>query len=131
MALNLFVSGSWENREIIRNLMTRLQELGYKITADWTNHTDQGRATEYAAEDLKGICACDALIYCHDSHKTGGKVYEIGYAHGLGKNVILYSFTGIDFKNGCVFIRGQIHPRARNFEELLKHLERIERGLVR
>ncbi len=97
MSNNVYIAGSWKNRVAIRQLMDDVENLGYKITVDWTNHIGKDKLVEYVQEYMRGIKECDYFIYCMDGIKSIGKNFELGYATALGKHVGVYLFNSKTF----------------------------------
>ena len=38
MKNNVYIAGSWKNRNDVKHLMDEIEEWGCKIMVDWTNH---------------------------------------------------------------------------------------------
>ncbi len=131
MKNNVYIAGSWKNRETVKNLMNDIEEWGYKVTVDWTNHKRNDKIIDQAQEYIKGLQECDFFIYCMDGIKSIGKNFELGYATALGKTVGIYLFEnkifGPDIKNisfdkiiakESIFIQANMYKILRTLEEL-------------
>lgn len=128
---NVYISGSWKNRDAVKRLMSDIENWGCKVTVDWTNHKNSGSIADYAQEYIKGLQECDCFIYCMDGIKSLGKNFELGYASALGKHIGVYLFEGATFgpnmksvtfdkiiAKECVFIRANIYQILRTIDEL-------------
>jgi nucleoside 2-deoxyribosyltransferase len=73
-----------------------LSAKGYSASLRWLQAPDCGATPEQLREeaitDLQDIEQCDLLVLCNDNvhlSTTGGMHYEAGFAHALGKRVII------------------------------------------
>lgn len=83
-----YVIGKYEHKQLLRHIMTELEEDGHKITLDWTaapdlsNLTGRARldALRFCANaDLEGVKAADFVIVLHHPELCNGLV-EFGAA---------------------------------------------------
>lgn len=101
MLPKVFVTGSWEERAKIHDIMNKLQDV-CEITHDWTIHEDETllnnkvylKCQALLAED--GITRADYLIAIMDSPNYSyiGTWTEIGIAIGSDITVLLYNPIG-------------------------------------
>ncbi len=98
--MRIYVAGKWSEKEAIRAFMERLRKAGHEITEDWTQHpasAEPGKAKDStllaldAAADLRGIKNAQILIAVMQDSKYPyrGTFFEIGFALGLGKGVMI------------------------------------------
>lgn len=138
MKNNVYIAGSWKNREAVKRLMKDIEEWGCKITVDWTNHKRKDNLMEYVQEYIKGLQECDHFIYCMDGIKSIGKNFELGYATALGKPIGIYLFDGNIFgpnmekisfdkiiEKESVFVRANMYQIIRTIDELKNWLFNI------
>lgn len=96
--MKLYVSSSWEERQVAQELMQNLRNRGHVITHDWTNETQEWHsqkiedAVDYAAKVTNAILEADAFILALDGiQKMGvGCAIEYGYALAVGAPIIVY-----------------------------------------
>ena len=130
MTNNVYISGSWKNRDVVRCLMEDIENWGYSIIIDWTNHRKKD-ILNYAHEYIKALKECDCMIYCMDGIKSIGKSFELGYATALDKPVGIYLLkdnvfgpnretTSLDkiLEKECLFIRANFYKILYSIDEL-------------
>lgn len=87
-SLSAFVSGQLMEKFTIRQVFARLEQIGVRVTHDWTTTDD---LTEYerssseagarAARDISGVCNADIYILMSDNRLRGKGMYvELGAA---------------------------------------------------
>ena len=89
--MRIYISGKWEERELVKQIYRRLEKAGHTITCDWTNHTeeDDGYPTQYAEDDIEGVRTADLFIGLFlTDHSYKGALVELGVA--LGRPVPVY-----------------------------------------
>jgi len=107
--LKIYVAGKWQERDLIREIMKSLRDLGHEITCDWTDHeypteNIKEKLAKYAVIDIEAVTACDVLIfYAENNLPYAGAFCEMGAALALGKPVFIVG-EGID---SCIFTN---HP---------------------
>ena len=141
MKNNVYIAGSWKNRDAVKRLMNDIENFGYKITYDWTNHKGSDKAKDHVEEDIEGLKECDCLIYCMDGIRSRGKYFELGYVTALGKPVAIYLLPtyynvinpndenlpfNIIIENESVFIRSRIYPILHTIDELKSWLSNVK-----
>lgn len=105
--IKIYLASKWENREAIKNMMSYIIGHGFKITTDWTTHTDFSQSQLYSMIDLDGVKDCDVLIvYAPTKLPYKGTYVELGIALGLDKDIYIIG-NGID---ECVFSK---HPNIK------------------
>ena len=90
MKTKIYVGASFEDRLIVKELENKLKSRGFKITSNWTEHFNKNECEMYAKEDLQGIKDADILVVYNSSHKTTGKITEIGMAIYKGIPVLVF-----------------------------------------
>ena len=109
--MKIYVAGKWEDRSRISSIMRSLEEMGFQITCDWTDHkySDEAYPQQYCIEDLRGVQDADLYlgIFLFDYNYRGALV-EMGIALGMGVPVWLFG----DKINSCIFSH---HPSVRKF----------------
>lgn len=85
----VYVSSSWEDKEVAHSIAILFMRMGYDITCEWWNHSGKNRLM-YGIEDKIGVEDCDLFIFYNGEHKTTSKFVELGIAIGLGKPVRIY-----------------------------------------
>lgn len=94
MTKNVFICGSWSQREDIRSKMKELKDLGYDITHDWistdTTPTRETRLNQ-AYKSMGGIKNADVVVCLVNESKQSQRTTHmaIGAAQILGKRTIL------------------------------------------
>jgi nucleoside 2-deoxyribosyltransferase len=99
--MNWYLASKYERREELKGYALQLQKLGHWITSSWLDETFDPKASistyspaalsEMAARDVSDIYSCDGLIDFtdNDAELRGGHIFERGFAHGQGKQVII------------------------------------------
>lgn len=85
------------NQRIARRLAGVLKRAGHEITAHWLNQPfgpsnafDETTCWRFANENFDDVRRSDALVLMAGPEKySGGKFVETGYAHALGKHVLI------------------------------------------
>ncbi len=123
--MRFFVSGKFEDRKNVRELMDKLEALGHTITHDWTvdKETDEGYPVVHAMNDLRGVQVCDALVgrFIKKNHYRGS-LSELGAALGLNKKVYIIGHGADE----CIFTN---HPSVQRFETELEFLSYVRQVL--
>jgi nucleoside 2-deoxyribosyltransferase len=86
--MKIFVSASWKDRKVAKDLMDFLENNGHTITERWYKHEKIENYVDYAIEDYTGVKECDAYVMFHSGFRSGGKYVELGMAIALGKRII-------------------------------------------
>ena len=131
MKNNVYIAGSWKNRNDVKHLMDEIEEWGCKIMVDWTNHKKKDNIIDYVQEYIKGLQECDCFVYCMDGIKSIGKTFELGYVTALNKPVGIFLFENKIFgpnmekisfdkilEKECIYIRANIYQIIRTIDEL-------------
>ncbi|MBW2090647.1 MAG: nucleoside 2-deoxyribosyltransferase [Deltaproteobacteria bacterium] len=104
----LYLAAAFERRHELRQMAKKLEAAGFMVVSDWIYEGDEGdKLSEKLHEpgrmtpqdrmncclighrDLEQIKKCDALLLVAGGAQRGGKHFEAGYAHGLGKPLYL------------------------------------------
>lgn len=94
--MKLFIAGSSQDRLWIQSLIDLLNRQGHEVF-DWTRHPDWSRPDGpedpegVAYIDLDAVAGADGVIWMLTEKSSHGAPFEAGYAHGLGKPVVVYA----------------------------------------
>ncbi|MFP4402403.1 MAG: hypothetical protein ACLFPL_04175 [Candidatus Nanoarchaeia archaeon] len=130
--MRIYVAGKFEEREEIRLIYNRLEELGHTIVYDWTKHSpikpyhkNQDLALEYCEEELEGILNCDVFIGM--LYKKGTTLLmEIGAAIMLAKynpNIKIY-IVG-EYNTSSPWLFNSLIRRRDSIDEVIEELSNI------
>ena len=86
--MKVYVAGSWEERDEIKNVMKKLEAAGHEVLVDWTCHGGTGKK-KYALEDFEGVVASEIFILVNPAVMSRGKFIETGIALAGGKNIYI------------------------------------------
>jgi nucleoside 2-deoxyribosyltransferase len=121
----VYVAGRWEDRERVREVQEALEDIGYTIMLDWTNHEypQDELLCKWAEADIMAASAADlVVVIMEEPHDYKGAWAEIGAALGNGKPVYIAG-------HGCDSAIMLHHPLVKQFEhpyhiidELIKRL---------
>jgi len=116
-ALKVYVAGKFEERNLIRQLMDKIEDAGHDITYDWTVNTESDGLNNCATWDMIGVRKADLLfVYAVNDWKYLGAPAEIGGALALFKKVYILG-------NGLRDLVFSYHPlvtKLNSFDEFLK-----------
>lgn len=93
--VNIYVSGSFQNKGKINLFINELRKRGFNITFDWTIEfstiKDHNKYHISSIQAVNGIRECDILIAIFNSNTdiSRGIFTEIGAAIGMGKRVMI------------------------------------------
>ena len=89
--MKIFVAGSINNINAIKELMKSIKENGHNVVHDWTDQFDERRKQEFCLKDIEGLKNCDVLVACMEDCRTScrGTLIEIGVALALDKKVVV------------------------------------------
>ena len=119
--MEFYVAGKWQDRENVRKLMDKIQELGHAITCDWT--LDEENAAGYPVlntiNDTRGVQICDAYVGSFvNKNKYQGALVELGIALGLNRRIFIIGHA----VDTCIFTN---HPSVQRFETELEFLNYV------
>ncbi|MBU2685940.1 MAG: hypothetical protein KKF27_22075 [Gammaproteobacteria bacterium] len=104
--MRIYLAGKWEERDGIRKLMDRIEELGHVITCDWTRH-EHTDPVQCALLDMDAVSSCHVLIlYAVNDYSYKGALCEVGAALALHKEVFVIG-NALD---SCIFFN---HPLVK------------------
>lgn len=84
---NIYVAGSWDEREKVHEIMQILKANNHFVMVDWTLHEGK-ECVSYAHADRLGVFQCDVLVFCNPKLLSRGKYIELGMAIALRKPII-------------------------------------------
>jgi hypothetical protein len=128
--VKIYVAGKWEQRGVIGEHIRILKCLGYQVTHNWTNESDEGlegeNRTRYlqtcAADDLEGVLRADVLLVFH--HPGGqGLFVEVGAALATRRIPVLV--LGDDAGRTPIFYTLPQVKRLQTWDEVLRELARL------
>lgn len=92
MTLKFYVASSFQNKEVVRVVSSKLKELGWQHTYDWTRNerADSIEALKRIGElEVKAVADSDVVIVILPGGK--GSHIELGMAIAWQKKIFLYS----------------------------------------
>lgn len=94
--LNIYISGKWSHKNIIKPFIEAYQKEGFNITHDWTRVEDIDKKSDkelskYAKLDIESIAKADILVIIISDPKYTyrGTCVELGAAIALNKSIII------------------------------------------
>jgi nucleoside 2-deoxyribosyltransferase len=90
--MTVYVAGSWNARDYIRNVTTALRANGIECTNGWMDREalTAKEKQDCAWADLSEVNQADALLLVTRTESTaGGMHFESGYAFATGKKVFI------------------------------------------
>jgi hypothetical protein len=104
--MDIYIGCGWPYRKFAREIMTKTENLGFRLTHDWTCMETETRTPEDQAKnarlDVSGVKNADIVVILFPDHeyKYTGTFSEMMMAHVLGKKIVIYNPThDTDFKN--------------------------------
>ena len=87
----IYVAGHWPARYRLRTEVARLRSAGNDVRATWMDQeTDDGDPAGEATRDLAEIQRAEVIIVDTLSEDcTGGREFEAGFAHAIGRVVYI------------------------------------------
>jgi hypothetical protein len=129
--VRVYVAGGFLERDLVREWMGRLREIGVTISHDWTeseasapgvtsdDQLSAEQAIRYANGDIEGVRSADLVWHIVASYKGAqGSYFETGLAYGLGKLIVV---SGPDWRKSIFHYK--THPfdtHAEAFEHIRK-----------
>ncbi len=99
--MRIYVASPFGEMKRAKELMTKLEQLGYIITQDWTDEIfdlikSKGREDINASADLIGVQRSDAVVLLVPLKGGRGMWIEFGYALALGRSVFVLPLSSYD-----------------------------------
>ncbi len=127
----VYVASRFALKDEVRKIYSKLEKLGYSVSADWTRHksikpyaSNPDLSREYAVEDLNGARKSDLFILISDAEGTG-MYAELGAAIGhnleFGKPAIYV--IGAHLSKSFIFFHPSV-KRRENIDEVIKELNK-------
>lgn len=125
----VYVAARFALKEEVRQIYSKLEELGYNISEDWTKHksikpydSHPDLSEEYAIADINGARKSDLFIIISDENGTGMHT-ELGSAidHNLEFEKPLIYVIGKHLSRSPFFFHPSIH-RRETIEEVIEEL---------
>ena len=94
----IYVAGYFDTRERLRPFVARLREMGHEVVSRWMDEPDgaayatstEAYLTECAIRDLEDIQKAEVvLVDTIDETPRGGREFEAGFAHAIGRVVYI------------------------------------------
>ena len=121
--MKFYVAGKWQDRELIREIMDKLEAMGHEITVDWTRHEypdNEDVLSIWATLDIHGVQTCDTFVVLFiNGHRFRGALVEVGAALAMHKRVCV---IGND-EDSCIFLK---HPLVKKFGQVSSFLQHAE-----
>jgi nucleoside 2-deoxyribosyltransferase len=118
----LYIAGSINDVDEIKQFMQLLESKGYIITENWTQHKLITHGQQDAKNNLKGIDDCDVFIMYLTNTKSSGKMFEFGYAEALMKPILIFGnqlhATSIYYMLGAALFSDTIFELLNDLESL-------------
>jgi len=134
--MKFYIATKFENIDYFKSIEKLIKKYGHDITEDWTLHKnykiiDFKEKLIQTKSDLEGIKKCDILLFLYTGKEVEpgrGSMFELGYAEGLNKNIIILDLSEKkDFFNKSQFFSlykfkyfDNIHDFETNFLSILK-----------
>lgn len=128
--MKIYVAGKFEQKDLIREICRKLEEIGYEISYDWTTHKpikpyyeNQEIAREYSQKEFDGISNSDIFIYLSSEKGTTLNI-EFGAAIMLAKTKgkpIIYVVGEFNDKSPWFF--DPFVKRKKSVEEVIEELK--------
>lgn len=87
LPLKFYIAGFFSQKEEMKILMDRIEELGHRISLDWTTHLfikpyeeNLELATRYTKEDIEGARNCDIFVLIPEKEGGTTQFAELGVA---------------------------------------------------
>lgn len=91
--MKFYVGGKWSEKEFIRSLMDRLEQLGHTSTHDWTKYeaNPENKLADCAFKDIQGVQQADVVLayFSDPKYAYRGTFTELGAGLALGKRVVV------------------------------------------
>lgn len=132
----VYVAASWSRKAEMAGVQERLAKEGYAIVSTWPNEPDGPHHTQdtvrytdayledVAVRDKQEIASCDVLLFFANNPKTpqigGGRHFELGYATGREKEVIIVGAAEHVFWHLPTFMH------ASTWADILRHLRTVD-----
>lgn len=93
--MELFLAASGQDRLMAREAIHSLRSWGHQVF-DWTidpgwENPEDADPQRIATTDIEAVRNCEGLIWMVSDKPSSGAPFEVGYAHALGKPVVVYS----------------------------------------
>ncbi len=129
----VYVVGKFEQKEKVREVYAKLNEIGYKVSYDWTQHKpikpyseNPELANEYAENEMKAISESDVLIYLSTKEGTTSKL-EVGGAMLLkfiGRKPKFIFLVG-EYNSASPWFMNKIVKKFDSVEEMIEELKNL------
>jgi nucleoside 2-deoxyribosyltransferase len=126
----VYVAAAFRNLLEAKDVMSRLQKIGYEITHDWTNESSEGlkgeELTSYlekcAEHDFDGVMSADLFFLINDDRGRGAFT-ELGFALAKGLPIIVAKEKAAN----NIFLHLQCQGVIWKFETIDQAIEKAER----
>lgn len=123
LPLRFYIAGSFSKREEVKLLMNRIEELGHRISLDWTTHLyvkpyeeNLELAARYTKEDIEGVRDCDIFVLIPEEEGGTTQFAELGAAIVI-EDVKRIFVVGPHNTRSMIFIHPKIE-RVDSIEEV-------------
>lgn len=85
----MYLAAAYDRRPDIDALAYELDQVGFRVVSTWHTPGDDNLPLAHQAHrDLDEIEKCQYLVHFTGGGK-GGRIFEAGYAYGLGKEILI------------------------------------------
>jgi len=137
--MKVYIAGKFDDKEKIRKYMDQVENLGHKITHDWTNFEvkndpdnllggDGENMSESAKYDINGVKECDVMIVVMEDkdYPYRGTFTELGCALGLEKTIVIWCPNPkASCRTNCFFYHPSI-LHVDHWEQVLEVFDTID-----
>lgn len=118
--MDIYVSGKWEERPRVREVMFDLTSAGHHITYDWT--ICEVADINSAIADLRGVLDADAYVGVFEKDLPyKGALIEMGVALGMGIPIYIIG-DALNLSN-CIFLyHPNVHVGYNSYVKDLLHV---------
>lgn len=125
----VYVAARFALKDEVRQIYSKLEEIGYKVSEDWTKHqsikpydSNSNLAEEYAIRDINGARKSDLFIIISDENGTGMHT-ELGSAidHNLEFGKPLIYVIGKHLNRSPFFFHSSV-KRRETIEDIIEEL---------
>lgn len=132
--MKVYVAGKFEQKDLVREVYSRLKDLNFEIAYDWTVHKsikpyedNSMLASEFCNNELNAILFCDVFLYLIDEKGTTS-LMEFGAAlilsnSNLGKKPIIYAVGKYNSSSPWFFNSNVV--RKNSIDDVFSDLEKL------
>ena len=97
--MKIYIAALYSQRNEMLVVAEKLREAGHEVTSRWIKGAEPGKTpTQAAMECAADVDYADTLLIFSLPHGTlykgGGRQFEMGYAYGTGKTIVIIGEKG-------------------------------------